>query len=287
MWLSIHQTDLSGLTASRIRSRGLLRTVARCLPDGEETELVLLIDQVEELFTLVEEEAVREAFLQSLVTAVLDPQSRVRIVITLRADFTDRPLQYVDFGELMEQRLAMVLPLTPDELTQAITGPIERLGLAMSPELVATFVQDVGNQPGMLPLLQYALTELFEKRQGQSLTLENYKQTGGVAGALAGRADVIFNHLDAAGQEAARQLFLRLITLGEGAEDTRRRVLLAELDALTGSGELITDNRLLITEYGRYRLLTFDHDPVTRGPTVEVAHEALLRRMASPARLAA
>ncbi|MBK8906158.1 MAG: protein kinase [Anaerolineaceae bacterium] len=279
--------------------RGLLRAVQRCLPDDGEMELVLLIDQFEELFTLVADEAVREAFLQSLVTAVLDPQSRVRIVITLRADFTDRPLQYVDFGELMEQRLALVLPLTPDELTQAITRPVEKLGMAMSPELVSTIIQDVGNQPGMLPLLQYALTELFEQRQGRTLTLENYKQTGGVAGALARRADEIFTHLDAAGQEATRQLFLRLITLGEGSEDTRRRVLLAELESmpvmslrdrfahsnqLSVNGKRRVEHRLRntdygspITDYGKYRLLTFDRDPVTRGPTVEVAHEALLR----------
>jgi serine/threonine protein kinase/DNA-binding XRE family transcriptional regulator len=272
-------------------NRGLLRMATHCLPEDGETELVLLVDQFEELFTLVEEEAVREAFLQSLVTAVLDPHSRLRIVITLRADFTDRPLQYVDFGELMEQRLALVLPLTPDELTQAITKPVEKLGMAMSPELVSTIIQDVGNQPGMLPLLQYALTELFEQRQGRTLTLENYKQTGGVAGALARRADEIFTHLDAAGQEAARQLFLRLITLGEGSEDTRRRVLLTELESMpvisnqsSVNGKQRVEHRLRnsdygspITDYGKYRLLTFDHDPVTRGPTVEVAHEALLR----------
>ncbi len=258
-------------------NRGLLRVVNRCLPDDGETELLLLIDQFEELFTLVEEEAVREAFLQSLVTAVLDPQTRLRIVITLRADFTDRPLQYVDFGELIQQRLSLVLPLTPDELMQAITRPVENLGLTMSPDLIATMIQDVGNQPGMLPLLQYALTELFEQRQGQQIALETYRKTGGVAGALARRADEIFVSLDDAGQEAARQLFLRLVTLGEGVEDTRRRVLLSELEALPGNVELITDSRLPITEYGRYRLLTFDHDPVTRGPTVEVAHEALLR----------
>ncbi len=265
-------------------NRGLLRAVRRCLPDDGETELLLLIDQFEELFTLVADEAVRAHFLQSLVTAVLDPNSRLRVVLTMRADFTDRPLQYVDFGELIEQRLALVLPLTPDELTQAITRPVENLGMAMTPELVATIIRDVGDQPGMLPLLQYALTELFEQRQSRTITLDDYRETGGVTGALARRADEIFNHLDAAGQAAARQIFLRLITLGEGVEDTRRRVLLAELEALSVNDQPITkhpspntDYRSPLTEYGKYRLLTFDHDPVTRGPTVEVAHEALLR----------
>ncbi|MCA9952648.1 MAG: serine/threonine-protein kinase PknK, partial [Anaerolineales bacterium] len=130
-------------------NRGLLRAVRHILPDDGQTELLLVIDQFEELFTLVEDEAVRAHFLESLVTAVLDPTSRLRVVITLRADFTDRPLQYIDFGELMQQRTAFVLPLTPDELIQAITHPVLNLGLEMEPELIATIIQDVGDQPGM------------------------------------------------------------------------------------------------------------------------------------------
>ncbi len=263
--------------------RGLLRAVRRILPDDEVTELVLVIDQFEELFTLVEDEKGRAHFLQSLVAAVLDSRSRLRVVITLRADFTDRPLQYVDFGELVRQRTEFVLPLTPDDLEQAITGPARRAGLAPEAGLVNRIVREVGDQPGALPLLQYALTELFERRQGRKLTLEAYEKSGGVTGALARRAEEIYSGLGEAERRAARQLFLRLVTLGEGVEDTRRRVLRAEVEALIGleaqgdghSGRAALD--AVIEIYGRYRLLTFDHDPLTRGPTLEVAHEALLR----------
>ncbi|MCB0037480.1 MAG: protein kinase, partial [Anaerolineales bacterium] len=265
------------LAQLRDGNRGLLRAVQRVLPADEKTELVMVIDQFEELFTLVEDEAVRTHFLESLVTAVLDSRSRLRVIITMRADFTDRPLNYVDFGEMMRRRTAFILPLTPDELTQAITRPVEQLGLQMEPRLVSTITAEVGQQPGMLPLLQYALTELFEQREGQVITLKMYHATGGVTGALARRADEIFESLDPASQMTARQLFLRLITLGEGVEDTRRRVLQEELLQLGSS----SGNRSLIPAvletFGRHRLLTFDHDPVTRSPTVEVAHEALLR----------
>lgn len=258
--------------------RGLLRAINRILPDDGETELVLVVDQFEELFTLVADEAVREQFLNGLVTAVLDERSRVRVIITLRADFYDRPLQYVDFGDLLRQRTVSVLPMTPDELEQAISQPAEQIGVVLEPGLAATIIRDVGDQPGTLPLLQYALTELFERRDGRMLTLTAYHESGGVTGALARRADEIYDSLDESGREASRQLFLRLITLGEGVEDTRRRVRLSELEALaTDPRKPITDYRLLITEYGRHRLLTFDHDPATREPTVEVAHEALLR----------
>jgi len=271
--------------------RGLLRAAQRVLPADEAaekpTELVLVIDQFEEVFTAITDETVRSHFLESLVTAILDPRSRLWVVITLRADFIDRPLQYVDFGDLVRQRAEFVLPLMPDELEQAIVEPTKRAGLGLEPGLAATIIDDIGNEPGTLPLLQYALTELFERRQKRLLTLAAYQESGGALGALARRADEIYDGLDEAGQEAARQLFLRLITLGEGVEDTRRRVLQAELDSLNGAGETTRQYTVcntkpasissVIDQFGCYRLLTFDHDPVTRGPTVEVAHEALLR----------
>ena len=256
----------------RENRRGLLRAVRRILPADSDVELLLVIDQFEEIFTLVQNEETRAAFLDCLVEATLDERSRLRLVVTLRADFVDRPLQYVDFGELVRKRSEFVLPLTADELEQVITQPITQLGMAVEPKLVASIVREVGDQPGTLPLLQYALTELFERREGAVLTRAAYASSGGVLGALGRRADEIYDNLDASGQEATRQLFLRLVTLGEGVEDTRRRVLRSELESV-----LITDYRPLITEYGRFRLLTFDHDPATREPTVEVAHEALLR----------
>ena len=103
-------------------------------------------------------------------------------------------------------------------------------------------VTDVIDQPGALPLLQYTLTELFDERQDGVMTLKAYEALGGVSGALAQRAEEIYAGLDAAGQEATRQLFLRLVTLGEGVEDTRRRVLRAELEAILSNSQRSTVN---------------------------------------------
>jgi WD40 repeat protein/class 3 adenylate cyclase len=253
---------------------GLARTLAAVLPPDSGTELLLVIDQFEEVFTLVEDEAVRNTFLQALVTAVSAPGSRLRVVITLRADFYDRPLLHPELGSLVRACTEVVLPLTPDELREAVVAPAGRVGVRLEPELLAVIVQEVGEQPGALPLLQYALTELFEHRDGRTLTLGAYRAGGGVLGALARRADDIYAGLDPAEQEIARQLFLRLVTLGEGVEDTRRRVPRSELAALdTDSAALDT----VLDAFGRYRLLTFDRDPISRAPTVEVAHEALIR----------
>jgi WD40 repeat protein len=255
--------------------RGLLRAVQRVLPADESVELVLVIDQFEEVFTLVEDEAERALLLESLATVVLDERSRLRAVITLRADFTDKPLRYVDFGELIDRRFEFVLPLTADEVERAVAGPAQRAGLRLEKGLVSTIIREAGDQPGTLPLLQHAMAELFERRERRTLTLKVYHEIGGVLGALGRTAEAIYDGLDEAGMAAARQVFLRLVTLGEGAEDTRRRVLLSEIEALFGDEQASVGN--VLEAYGKARLLTFDRDPLTRGATVEVAHEALLR----------
>lgn len=261
-------------------NRGLIRAVNRILPNDPSVELVMVIDQFEELFTLVESEEERAIFLENLVAAILDEQSRVRVVVTLRADFIDRPLRYMDFGELVQHRNEFVLPLTPDELERAILNPAKRVGLKYEPGLVSTILGDLGDQPGSLPLLQYALTELYEKRDGRLLSKSAYDEIGGVLGALIRRADEVFANLREDQQSITRQLFLRLVTLGDGVEKTRRRVLRSELEQIRVSPEATQDVFAIseaIERFQKARLLTFDHDPVTRGPTVEVAHESLLR----------
>jgi transcriptional regulator with XRE-family HTH domain len=265
--------------------RGLLRAIKRTLPAEDDIELVLIIDQFEEVFTLVDDEAERAQLLDSLVATIMDEHSRVRVIITLRADFIDRPLRYVDFGELMQRRSELVLPLTPDELERAIVGPANRVGLQLEPGLAEAISADVIEQPGALPLLQYALTELYDRRSDHKLTKAAYQTIGGVRGALGRRAEEVFTTLDPGGQAAAQQMFLRLVTLGEGTEDVRRRVQRGEVESLSlDNGTQTTDEvavvgglSSVVDVFGKARLLTFDRDLQTRGPTLEVAHEALLR----------
>ncbi len=253
--------------------RGLQRVAQLILPK-DDTELVVIVDQFEEVFSLVEDEAARTHFLDLLYTAVTDPRSRVRVVVTLRADFYDRPLHYPDFGELLRGRMETVLPLSADELERAIRRPAELVDVTYEEGLVPIITDEVLYQPGALPLLQYALTELFDRRQGRLLTQKAYYEMGGTIGALATRAEDIFEHISPEGQALARQMFLRLVTLGDGVEDTRRRVQHGELLAITYNVDLMEE---VIDTFTNYRLLSMDHDPGTRIPTVEVAHEAILR----------
>ncbi len=232
---------------------------------------LLVIDQFEEVFTLTESERERSQFLDLLRVAVTAADSPMRLVITLRADFTDRPLHYAEFGALMRQRTEFVLPLLPAELERAIAGPARRLGLEVEPELIATVVHDVQDELGALPLLQYALTEVFDRRTGNTLSLEAYQASGGVFGALARRAQEVYDSLKPDWRNTARQIFLRLVNLGDGVRDTRRRVRQVELLKLGGDAQLVLD------AFSKYRLIAFDVDPTTREPMVELAHEALLR----------
>ncbi|HWM18254.1 MAG TPA: BTAD domain-containing putative transcriptional regulator, partial [Ilumatobacteraceae bacterium] len=250
---------------------GLQRALRRVLPsDG--SQLLLVIDQFEELFTQVDADTAHR-FLDMLVSAVTDDQSRIRVIATLRADYYDRPLQHRGIGELLRDGTEAIPPMTPHELERAITGPVEQHGITFEPVLVAELVRDVVDRTGALPLLQYTLTELFDQRRGNRITADAYRGLGGVSGALVKRAEGLLAGLGDEAHDATRQVFLRLVTLGEGADDTRRRVLQSELEHLAiDRGTL----RAVLDTFGRHRLLSFDRDPVTRSPTVEISHEALL-----------
>ena len=252
---------------------GLLDVAAEILPSPS-AQMLLVIDQFEEAFTLVPDAQERARYLQALVSAATDPVSRLRVVVTVRADFFDLPLAHPGIAELVSQGLVSVTPLTHAELERAITAPAARVGVGVEPALVAALVGDVATQAASLPLLQYALTETFDHREGASLTLATYHAVGGVTGALARGAEHLYEGLGPPGQAAARQLLLRLVTVGEqGSRDTRRRVTRAELAGLDVDPAACDQ---VIEAFGARRLLIFDRDPVTRGPTVEVAHEALL-----------
>ncbi|HEY3184052.1 MAG TPA: protein kinase, partial [Gaiellaceae bacterium] len=242
------------------------RVAKRILPT--DTELLLVVDQFEELFTLTTDEEVRRRFLDGLTALAADPRAPVRVVVTLRADFLDHPLRYPEFGELLGAGMVTVAAPSEDELAEAIERPAAAVGVRFEAGLVSHIVADVHDQPGALPLLQYALTELFAARTSDLLTLEGYRATGGVVGALGRRAEELHARLDAPAQRACRQVFLRLVSVDPAGQDTRRRVRRRELRGLELEPEVLD---AILSRYGEHRLLSFDREPVTRTPTVEVA----------------
>jgi DNA-binding SARP family transcriptional activator/ABC-type glycerol-3-phosphate transport system substrate-binding protein len=249
----------------------LLRAVLRVRPD--DASLLLVVDQLEELFLLTDR-AERRRFVRNLVEAVEDPAARLTVLATVRADLLDRPLEEPGLGPLIAAGLVSVPPLSPAQLEGACVRPAAGVGVAVAPELAAELVAEVADRPGALPLFEYALTECFDARGGGALTLAGYRGIGGLRGALARRADATYDALPPAEQEVARQVFLRLVTIGDGVDDTRRRVHRVELEQLPLAPEAVTT---VLERFGRARLLSFDRDALSGMATVEVAHEALLR----------
>ena len=153
------------------------------------------------------------------------------MLVTLRADFYDRPLVDPRLGQLFAENVVSVVALGPDQLEAAATLPARQLDIAVEPRLVGRLIADVAGQPNALPLFQYALTELFDAREGAVLDLATYERIGGVRKAVARRAESLYSQLDPAEQETARQLFLRIATVS-GDIVGRRRVPASELVSL-------------------------------------------------------
>jgi WD40 repeat protein/energy-coupling factor transporter ATP-binding protein EcfA2 len=235
---------------------------------------VLVIDQFEEIFTLCRDERERTQFLANLLYAAFIPDGQTVILLTLRADFYHKCATYPELSSRIAAQQFLVSLMSADNLRQAIEEPAWQTGLEFEQGLVGTILDDVENQPGALPLLEHALLELWERRRGTMLTLEAYRESGGVQGAIAKRADTIYASFDEKQQTIARRIMLRLTQPGEGTEDTRRRALMSELvtnpaesGAVEGVVRTLTEARLLMT----------DSDEQSGEQIVDVSHEALIR----------
>ncbi len=256
----------------RADDQGLLRCTQLLLPpDGH---LLVLIDQFEELFTQTRDATTCHRFLDLLVAAADDPQARIQVVATLRADLLDRPLHVPAFAEAMRRATVMVRAPDREELARIVREPAVGVGVEVEERLVERIVADAGRESGALPLVQRVLYDLFTDRETDRLTLAAYEEHGGLQGAIGRKAEQLYLGLPAPQRDLAREVFLRLVTVDDGGVDSRRRVRTGELAQLDADEQ---DIDRVLEVFGHHRLMTFDRDPATRGPTVEVAHEALLR----------
>ena len=244
-----------------------LHLYARRLLSHPSSFLLLVVDQFEELFTLCQSQAERQAFVDNLMAAV-ETDGPTVVVISLRADFYAHCGQFAPLREMLEKRQVYIGPMSAEELRQAMTEPAQRAGWAFEQGLVEFLLQEVGDEPGALPLLSHALLETWQRRRGHTLTFGGYSESGGVRGAIAQTADQVLQGLEPEQQAIARNIFLRLTELGEGTQETRRRAKLAEL---VPRPEDVPAVETVLQTLADTRLITTGED------TVEVAHEALIR----------
>ncbi len=241
----------------------ILSHTAKLEPEPVGGETIVVIDQFEELFTLCMDIAERTAFLDLMLTATA-PDSRLRVVIAVRADFFARCAEHHLLAEALRRATLVVGPMGPTELREAIVRPAAAVGLVVERSLTARIVREVAEEPGGLPLMSHALLETWRRRRGRTLTEQMYLAAGGIHGAIARTAEGLYAQLSPSEAEAARRILLRLITPGDGVQDTRHPADYAELDA--NSPEVVCVLERLV----HARLLTLD------GDRADLAHEALI-----------
>ena len=227
-----------------------------------DTDRLFVVDQFEELFTQVDAPRERAAFVDALL------RLRRPVALALRADFYGPCAAYRDLAAEIAGHQVLLGPMVPDELRAAIVEPAAGAGLRVEPGLVELLVSEVEGEPGALPLLAHALRATWEERDGRTLTLDAYRSTGGVTGAIGATADHVLAAFDDIDREIAQQSLLRLVEPGDGIDDTRRRATLTELRPAGERGERVDR---VMAALAAARLVAID------AGTVQVAHEALIR----------
>jgi hypothetical protein len=233
---------------------------------------LLVADQFEELYTLCPDEHLQAAFVDELLRTV-EASRRSRdgsavILLTLRADFMGQALAHRPFADALQEASLMLGPMTRQELRTAIEQPAEMQGAAFEAGLVERILDDVGEKPGNLPLLEFTLTQLWEQQTDGWLAHADYEAMGCVEGALAAYADQVYAGLDAEQQERTRRVLVQLVQPGEGTEDTRR---------IAAKEELGDESWSLIQRLADKRLVVTGRDAQGR-ETAEVVHEALIQK---------
>ncbi|GAA4878459.1 ATP-binding protein [Kitasatospora terrestris] len=299
--------EIAGLTLQEVEDAGSASGAARLRSalggaGGRDGRLVVVVDQLEELFTLGADEREQHRFLDVLAglagTGTGRESPPAVVVYGLRSDFYGACAGFPQLREALRQGQVLVGPMTQDELREAVLFPARDVGLEVEPGLVEVLLRDLGAdsypsggdrggdtddaaagttadnsgsgayEVGRLPYLAHALRATWQQRQGRTLTVDGYRATGGIHQAIANTAERRFAALDPAGQRIARALLLRLVRIGDGTQDTRRQVARAELDGIGDDPDTVA---VVVDAFTRGRLLT------QRQNTVGITHEALLR----------
>ncbi len=244
------------------------------LTERRDQRFVLFIDQFEEVFTQLSPEKAT-GFIQMLDCAATVDNGRVIILFAMRSDFVPNCAAYPQLNALLNRQFVQIGAMQPHELVSAIAQPALRVGLRIDPDLISQIINDMEGEPGALPLMQFALKDLFDSQQEKSgiiaLTLNDYLQRGGIRKALERHADQTFAELGAEEQELARSIFTGLIEVGRGTQDTRRTAI---FDELVPSNANSPEIQTIVRKLADARLITTDE--VGGKDTVTISHEKLI-----------
>ncbi len=240
----------------------------------EISRVVIVIDQFEEVFTLCEDVGKREKFLSCLLEAAEKLKGKLCLILSMRADFLGKCVErgYSGLGKKIQENMILVSPMEREQLREAIALPAKKVKLEVEEELIGRMLNEIEGSPGSLPLLEYTLTRLWEERRENQLKLSTYENLGGIGGTLDSRATEVYEQFSQEEQQIAKLIFLNLTQLGEGTEDTRRRVNKAELmtekyaqAAIEKVIQKLANEKLIVTSEQVGKVI------------IDVAHEALIR----------
>ena len=240
---------------------------ALALPPG--SRQLLFIDQFEELFTLAADPT---PFLNVVLRAAQRPHSRLQVVVTFRIDFFALCRRDERIWDLLRQHY--LLPrLSGARLLEVICKPAQLAGLAIDPGLAGTMIEEVGDEPGGLALLEHVLYRLWKQCPGRPPTFADYDAIGRLKGAVQKHADDVLREKLPTGAERdlARRIFVELTTLGEDRADSARRVPKSKLEAL-GPGAAA-----VVQVLAQERLITLGDAPPGADQPAAIAHETLIR----------
>lgn len=237
-------------------------------------KILLIADQFEELYTECIDNEIRRHFLNCLITNFQPSSTGILssavLITTLRTSFLGSALSYPPFADILQNSDIKLGTMNRSDLLQVIENPAKLLGVEFEEGLIERILDDVEDEPGNLPLLEFALTELWAKQIGKKMTHEAYEAIGKVKGAIADYADEKYNNLTVDDKKRAQRIFIQLVSPSNSSVDTRRlanRIELGEENwdlVIRRNG--LADNRLVITNRNNFNQ-----------ETVEVVHEALIK----------
>jgi WD40 repeat protein len=230
-------------------------------------QLLLVVDQFEELFTVCRDQRQRDAFVRGLLAAITGEGARARVVLGIRADYYAQCTTWPELVTALRDNQLLVGPMDQDELRDVIVKPAEQAGTIVERALLATALAETSTEPGALALVSHALLETWRHSPPGRMTLSAYQEAGGIPHAIASTADQVYESCDERQRQVLRRIFLRLVAPGDGSPDTRRRVAPGELAVGTDPGTAAA----LVERLAQARLVTTDDG------SVQLAHEALIR----------
>ncbi|AOY82944.1 SUMF1/EgtB/PvdO family nonheme iron enzyme [Moorena producens JHB] len=264
--------------------------LARLLRASKPPRTVLIVDQFEEVFTVCQRQTDRQQFISGLLGALKQTGDKLCLIFAMRDDFLGKCGAYRELADLIPANLVMVTPMTPQELRLAIVEPARKLGRKVEENLINTILKDLGvevqscldgeqisePEPGMLPLLEYTLEQLWQSQTLNWLKLDSYNQLGGVQKTLENLAEEAYKELSIEEQRIADQIFIKLTQLGEGTPDTRKQLPQGGLVAQPQSAALVEE---VIQKLAQAKLIVTSEQRKGQEQVavVDVAHETLIR----------